>query len=153
MCVCVRSTFVILPQPSEARRSNDANWEKMYALLRSYTSEHGTSFVPSTLNSDRYPGLGAWCSAQREAYRNTSKGPSAQPRLTKMQIRSLEVVGFEWVQTAWITKFELLKQWVREFRHCFEFPRPIMTKCIGRRLDVYDRHKNMVPPVYLGALK
>ena len=104
----------------------DPEWEKMYILLRTYIGEKHNARVPATLDTARYPKLGQWCVAQREAYRHEmlraelgEEGipdlpPRAGRRISQQEIASLEAVGFEWGQTAWDNKFELLKQWALE---------------------------------------
>ena len=92
-------------------------------MLRTYIAKKHNARVPATLDSTRYPKLGQWCVAQREAYRHemlrAELGEEAAPlragrRISQQEIASLEAVGFEWGQTAWDNKFELLKQWALE---------------------------------------
>eukprot|EP00750_Incisomonas_marina_P006585 INCI14674.1.p1 GENE.INCI14674.1~~INCI14674.1.p1 ORF type:complete len:706 (-),score=158.07 INCI14674.1:334-2328(-) len=101
----------------------DPEWEKMYSLLRSYVAEKHNARVPATLDTARFPKLGPWCVAQREAYKHEKHraelGEDEAPtrlgrRISQQEIASLEAVGFEWGQTAWENKFELLKQWAAE---------------------------------------
>mgnify|MGYP000129382094 FL=1 len=103
----------------------DQDWEKSYSLLRQFVCEKG-HLPPPALNSPTYPRLGKWCVEQRKAYEYEQLlqefGADGLPqdvipvrhRISRVQIKSLEAIGFEWAKSAWDIKYEMLKKYYKE---------------------------------------
>lgn len=115
-------------------------WDRKFQLLQSYLREYGNTNVPESLDSVKYPRLGAWIAAQRLARRNErlrasgveGKAPSSSahpPAITGLKIAKLDRIGFKWdisKQSRWDIRFALLQHYVLEHGHA-RVPRSLDT--------------------------
>jgi len=88
----------------------DDLWEKHFANLVAFKAAFGHCDVPQRF--DGYPGLGMWCSTQRERF--------ARGRLKVEQAERLDAIGFAYdaLESRWNRTFERLQAYRARFGHC-----------------------------------
>ena len=98
-------------------RKTKKSWEDHFEGLKKYKEEHSHCNVSPT--DKRYPGLGQWISRQRAQYKLLNEGKPSS--MTPDRIQELEEVGIVWnlkTQKKWEDRFEDLKKYKEDHRHC-----------------------------------
>ncbi|KAL3802120.1 hypothetical protein HJC23_010876 [Cyclotella cryptica] len=98
--------------PCTAQERYNFVWNQSFHELSEYKKRFGTCDVPPTYSEN--PRLQIWINDQRLHYRNCLVGKT--PSLTSFQIRCLESIGFQWVNTLHVCWEERFKQLV-EYKH------------------------------------
>ena len=96
--------------------SNCLIWSELFEQLREFKAQFGHCVV--TQKHSANPKLGNWVSTQRSQYRKYQDGKPS--RITELQIRELESIGFEWgpKYLTWDDRFLQLREFKVQFGHC-----------------------------------
>ncbi|MDE7211110.1 MAG: Helicase associated domain protein, partial [Lachnospiraceae bacterium] len=89
-----------------------ASWDAMYAMAGEYYTAHGNLEVPAAYATPDGYSLGAWVATQRKVYNKKTAG-----RLSKEQIRRLEMIGMRWQgrqESAWERNFAEAEKYFKE---------------------------------------
>ena len=120
-----------------AWNSLDANWEEMFAALRSYKQICGNCNVPRGWEDN--PKLAQWCSRQRKVYKSNE--------LSADRFRRLEEIGFVWdpLVANWEEMFSALLNY-KQTHGDFKIPRdwkdnPELGEWCQRQRNVYKNNK------------
>ena len=93
-----------------------ASWDEQFEQLHEYKKKVGDCPVPLMYSPN--PKLGRWVTKQRQAYDLYQEGkPSC---MTAEHVQELESIDFVWdpLATAWIERFEQLREFKVQFGHC-----------------------------------
>lgn len=111
---------------SSSSSSIPRRWEIKFQLLQKYVEEHGNARVLRDLDTATYPKLGVWVNSQRmarraELQRACGQIPKCLNRINDEQVAKLDGIGFLWSgeshAVAWEQKFEMLRSFIREYKH------------------------------------
>jgi Helicase associated domain len=91
--------------------AHEASWYDKFHELQRFQQHHGHCLVPRNQHDAEYPELGAWVNNQRNRRRT----------MDAERIQQLDSIGFVWdyIETAWNTKFHELQRFQRQHGHCF----------------------------------
>jgi superfamily II DNA or RNA helicase len=115
----------------------EADWERMFAVLIAYKQKHGNCGVPDEYKLNKK--LATWVGTQRQFY--------SRQQLSADRIRRLEEVGFEWSAqaTAWERMFAALAAFKQEHGDCripqTYKPNQSLAKWVNRQRGFYAQHK------------
>ena len=94
-----------------------SGWNVRFQQLCEYKIQSGNCLVPQHYTTN--PKLGRWVSTQRAQYKLYQEEKPTS--MTAVQIRALDVIGFDWgttYTTDWSVRFQQLCEFKEEFGHC-----------------------------------